>query len=107
MTRYEVNLEVDVEVAGAFVEWLACHVADMLALPGFLGAEAFEVELPPGARRAYCVVYRLADRAALQRYLIEQAPRMRAEGMRRFGGRFSATRRVLAELPFSAPAPAP
>ena len=48
--------------------------------------------------RALTVHYRLIDEAALQRYLAEHAPRMREEGMRRFGDAFTATRRVLAAI---------
>jgi hypothetical protein len=40
----------------------------------------------------------LRDRAALDDYLREHAPRMRAEGIARFGDRFRAERRVLVPL---------
>lgn len=97
MIEYEVNLEVDAAVAPAFEAWLAGHIDDMLALPGFLSASRWRVLEPdPGAGRcALSVRYLLADRAALAAYLDSQAARMRAEGLRLFGGRFEARRRVL------------
>lgn len=39
--------------------------------------------------------YVLRDAAALDAYLHEHAPRMRADGVARFGDRFRASRRVL------------
>ena len=46
-----------------------------------------------------CVQYTLRDRASLDAYLRDHAPRMRAEGEARFGGRFRASRRVLECVP--------
>jgi len=97
MIAYEVNLDVDEDVFAAFRAWLGEHVQHMLALPGFVAAEILERTdpLPPTGRRSLCTIYRLTDAAALERYLREDAPRMRAEGLQRFPDRFSATRRIL------------
>jgi quinol monooxygenase YgiN len=97
MIVYEVNLSVDWSVADAYRAWLAEHVTAMLALPGFVSAERFDVLQPPGeAERArFCVHYRLSDAAALERYLTQHAAAMRADAIERFGERFSANRRVL------------
>ncbi len=98
---YEVTLDVEAEVAGAFAEWLAGHIDEMLDLPGFRSAAWWREASPdappatdPGATR-WVVQYRLADRAALDVYLRDHAPRMRQGGIDRFDGRFTATRRVL------------
>jgi quinol monooxygenase YgiN len=97
MVIYEVNLAVDAEIAGAYAAWLGPHIEAILALDGFLGAAWFEVEGDAANGRVrWCVQYRLRDRAALQRYFDEHAARFRAEGAERFGGRFEASRRVLA-----------
>lgn len=97
MTVYEVTLEIDAEVFEAFRVWLRGHVQEILSLPGFIGAEVFERHEPAAGagQRCLCVVYRLIDRAALDRYLRDDAPRLRADGQARFGGGFSASRRVL------------
>lgn len=94
---YEVNLEVDAGIADAYRTWLREHVAEMLSLPGFTGAETFELRdpPPPPGRIAFCVQYRMTGDDALQAYLRDHAPRMRADGIARFGERFSASRRVL------------
>lgn len=97
MTIYEVNLAVDAAIIDAYRAWLASHVAEMLALPGFESARVMEVEEPAAAARevALCVQYRLRDREALARYLAEHAARMREDGLARFGGRFRASRRIM------------
>ncbi len=40
---YEVNVEVETEIAAAYRAWLHDHIAEILALPGFVDASAFEV----------------------------------------------------------------
>ena len=70
---------------------------EILALPGFLGARILEVDRtrPDAGRVVLCVQYALRDAASLDAYLRDHAPRLRAEGISRFGERFRATRRVL------------
>ena len=96
---YEVELEVALGIEAAYRAWLGAHVAEILALPGFLSAQRFERREPPAPEGHFAVVvqYRLHDAQALEDYLREHAPRLRADGEARFGGRFTARRRVLAE----------
>lgn len=96
-TVYEVSLDVDAAIAPDYVAWLRAHIDEICTLPGFLGADLHEVSEPtPAAGRvALCVRYRLRDAAALEAYLHEHAPRMRADGLARFGGKFEASRRVM------------
>jgi Domain of unknown function (DUF4286) len=98
MIVYEVNLSVREHIYADYRVWLAAHVEEMLALPGFTAAEILEQREPPApaGMRVVTVHYRLIDEAALGRYLAEHAPRMREAGVRRFGDAFTATRRVLA-----------
>jgi Domain of unknown function (DUF4286) len=94
---YEVNIEVDAAAHDEYRVWLRDHIAEILALPGFAGAKLFEVQEPPpsAGRVGLCVQYALKDRASLDEYLRDHAPRLRADGVARFGDRFQATRRVL------------
>ena len=41
---YEVTLHIDPSLAGEYDPWLQAHVADMLALPGFISARIYTVE---------------------------------------------------------------
>lgn len=95
---YEVTLHARADIADAYLAWLREHVAAMLALPGFEGAELHALDDAPAGEIGWCVRYRLADRAALDAYLRDHAPRMRAEGIDRFGDAFRAERRILVPL---------
>lgn len=94
---YEVNLSVDADILEEYVAWLQEHVRLMLQFPGFQSAQVWEEEAAPDApQRAFTVHYRLQDRESLERYFNENAAAMREDGLRRFGRRFSASRRILA-----------
>jgi len=95
---YEVTLHARAGIADAYLAWLREHVAAMLALPGFEGAELLALEEEASDERGWCVRYRLRDRVALDAYLRDHAPRMRAEGIDRFGDAFRAERRILIPL---------
>ncbi len=94
---YEVNIEVDAAAHDAYRAWLQDHIAEIIALPGFTGAKVFDVLEPPASagRVGLCVQYALQNRETLDDYLRDHAPRLRADGLSRFGDRFVATRRVL------------
>lgn len=95
---YEVNLAVEAALLAEYRAWLGVHVAQILALPGFTGAEVWVVTDPPApdGTAHLCVQYRLRDTASLEDYLRDHAPRLRADGLARFGTRVTAQRRVLA-----------
>ena len=92
---YEVNLEADAAIAAPFDTWLRDHVADMLQFDGFRSAEILDDPGAPAGRIRRIVQYRLGSQAALDEYLAVHAPRMRAQGVARFGDRFTTQRRVL------------
>lgn len=100
-TIYEVTLDVDASIRGEFLGWLRPHIAEICALPGFLGADLHEASdpAPAAGRLTLCVRYRLRDASALEHYLRDHAPRMRADGLARFEGKFQASRRVMRTLP--------
>ncbi|KFN49877.1 DUF4286 family protein [Arenimonas composti] len=93
---YEVNLQVRPDLAAAYLAWLHGHVAEILALPGFEAATiARDREATDDGWLQLCCHYRLRDADALETYLREHAPRLRADGITRFGDGFRARRRIL------------
>lgn len=97
---YEVNLDLDAAICDEYLTWLDAHMREICALPGFTGAQLFVVDEPAATsgRVSLCVHYTLRDQAALDAYLRDHAPRLRADGIARFGGRFNASRRVMRVL---------
>jgi hypothetical protein len=94
---YEVNLFVQRAIEREYRDWLTVHMQELLALPGFVRVELFEVidPAPAADEFALCTRYHLRDDAALENYFREHAPRLRGDGLARFGDRFRAERRVL------------
>ena len=98
---YEVSLRVQRTIAAEYLPWLRTHIERMLTLPGFLHATLYAIDDQPAtedAGVAWCVHYRLRDRSALEDYLRDHAPRIREEGVLRFGAGFRAERRILRVL---------
>lgn len=97
---YEVNVDLDAAIERDYRTWLDAHVREILTLPGFTGARILGViePRPDDGRVALCVQYALRDAAALDAYLRDHAPRLRADGIARFGERFRAQRRVLRDV---------
>lgn len=93
MIVYEVRASVAGDSATEYRDWLRPHIAEVLAIPGFRRAELLSEDDEDG-RAVFCVRYHLDSRAALEAYLRDHAPRLRADGLARFAGRFTTTRRV-------------
>ncbi len=92
---YEVECRLDPSIVAAFDAWLPGHVRDVLACDGFTGAEIQVPDVDAGELPVRRTQYRLASREALERYLREDAPRLRADALQHFGDKVSYTRRVL------------
>lgn len=104
---YEVECILDPDVVAEFDAWLPGHVRDVLRSPGFLRAETLRPAEPGTDGKVRRINrYRVQDRASLDHYLEQLAPTLREDGARRFAGRASYQRRVLASegayLPSSA-----
>ena len=82
---YEVSLDADAAIEGPFDTWLRDHIADVLQFDGFLSAEILGDDTAAQGRIRRIVQYRLRNQAALDAYLRNHAPRMRAQGGHKFG----------------------
>jgi Domain of unknown function (DUF4286) len=98
MMIYEVNVFVNLEVETAYRAWLQSHIEEILRLPGFISAQYFDVQDAEATARqeaAICVQYCVTSQSDLDRYLAQDAPRLRSDGLKRFPNQFRATRRVM------------
>jgi len=98
MWVYEVNLAIHPSSFDAYLTWLKPHMAEVLKSPGFLSAELFE--RPEGQEnwRSLSVRYMVESHEALDNYLRDRAPALRADAERHFAGQFRAERRILKGL---------
>ena len=92
---YEVNLKIDRKIKDDFRIWLTGHIQDVLAIEGFESANWFEVDEKDLNMVTWTVHYGLRDLKALNSYLENHAPRLRAPAKEKFGDMFQATRRTL------------
>lgn len=92
MVTYEVNIGIQEEIQKEFLPWLESHIQEMLAIPGFISAELFQVKGDP---LQFCVHYLLRDMTILDYYLENEAPQMRKDGLRRFGSKMKVHRRIM------------
>ncbi len=100
MIIYEVNLTVNPEIANEYRRWLHSHIDDILKLEGFHAAKWYQRDNDEAGGNGECwtIHYFLDSRAALNHYLDHHAESLREEGAQKFGGKFSANRRVLEPL---------
>ena len=94
---YEVTLTIEREIIDAFDGWLANHVEQMLALPGFVSANVFTLDDDEDGNAQRVTQYILESEGDLDSYIADNATEMRQSGIDRFGDQFSATRRILRE----------
>lgn len=97
MVIYEVNLLVDEAVTANYARWLPVHIREILELKGFESAKWLIKEPEANdenGKTHWTIQYCLRDKKSLDDYLRDHAPRFRKDGLDRFGGNFSAWRRV-------------
>ena len=101
MIIYEVNISVAETLVPDYLEWLDGHIGEMLRFNGFITSRVMQVNEPPArpGQHNYCVQYQLVDREALDDYLSNHAAAMRQAGVDAFGDGFSASRRILSDIP--------
>jgi hypothetical protein len=97
MTIYEVNLKIRNEIADQFADWLDGHIQQLLQFDGFSSAVWTEIEQEESDEKWWTVHYYVDTREQLEDYLQNHAATMRADGTDRFGGNFTATRRIMRE----------
>jgi antibiotic biosynthesis monooxygenase (ABM) superfamily enzyme len=96
MVIYEVNLTINNEIFEEYYHWLIQHIEIMLTYRGFLYAEIAEEYIQENNKKI-TVRYSLDNKDDLDNYLNSHAKLMRDDGIKRFGDKFSAFRRIFLE----------
>ena len=94
MIVYEVNLQIDSEVADEYAEWLEPHIEQILELEGFQGAEWFVCDSEDD-KAHWSIRYHLDKRSSLASYLENHAPMLIQEGIDKFGKYLTSNRRIM------------
>lgn len=96
MVIYEVNLNIRNEIYPDYSAWLFEHVKHILQYTGFIKAEigTIESKIEEGETKLR-VSYLIDSYHDLENYLTHHAPKMRLDGIEKFGSQFSAHRRII------------
>ena len=98
---YQVNVKVQKEISEKYYLWLTNHIKEIMTINGFLSANLSKLEDSSDINtESYCVNYILESREKLENYFINFAPKMRQEGIDRFGNKFSAERKIMKNIIF-------
>lgn len=100
MIIYEVNLTINNEIFEEYYHWLVEHIGLMLEFRGFHKAEIAkekiaEKDIPDKTKLT--VRYTLESEEVLNDYLTNHAPAMRDDGIKKFGDKFNACRRIFTD----------
>ena len=90
---YEVNLKVENGIFDAYRVWLLEHIEQMLKFDGFSGYN-LSINTEHQGAKLLTVWYYLETMTALDDYLENHSKEMRDDGIKKFGNKFSASRRI-------------
>ena len=94
VVTYEITAEVRADLVPSYEAFMRrTHIPDLLATGYFVAAS-----FGRATHGRYRIRYEARDAAALERYLAEHAPRLRAHFDARFGGRIRLAREVWAVI---------
>jgi len=98
MITYEVNLTIENEIFEDYYNWLVVHAKKMLQYDGFKSAVIAKEKITEDSNQTKITArYDLDSEDSLNNYLTNYATAMRDDGIKRFGNKFIATRRILLE----------
>jgi hypothetical protein len=96
MFIYNVTINIDDEVKDEWLTWMESHILDVLNTGKFVAAKLTEVLIEEEmGGTTYSVQYSAKTKEDIQNYYKEDAQRLRADGMRKFGDKMVAFRTEL------------
>lgn len=96
MIVYNVTVNIDADVQERWIEWMKeVHIPDVMATGLFLESRMLRVLADDEGGITYAIQYTAADMDHYELYRTEHAPRLQAEMMKHFDGKFAAFRTLL------------
>jgi len=97
MYIYNVTTNIEESAHDQWLKWMKeTHIPDVLATGKFLNAKMCEVLVDEDMEGiTYSVQFTTVDKATLERYYEEDAPRLRQDASKLFAGKFVSFRTVL------------
>ena len=97
MLIYNVTTNIETSVHEEWLEWMQeIHIPDVLATGKFLNAKMSRVLVEEDMGGiSYSVQYTTVDRATLQKYYTDDAPKLRDDALKRFPNQFVSFRTEL------------
>lgn len=96
MFIYNVTINIDDQVKDEWLTWMESHILDVLNTGKFVAAKLTEVLIEEEmGGTTYSVQYSAKTKEDIQNYYKEDAQRLRADGMRKFGDKMVAFRTEL------------
>ena len=94
MIVYEVNLQIDSQVADDYAAWLKPHIEHILQIKGFRHADWYVCDSSDD-KVHWSIRYHLDKRSSLANYLDNYAPMLIQEGIDKFGDHLTSNRRIM------------
>ena len=95
MVIYEVNLTISTKVYSQFLVWLDSHIKKMLEFDGFIDSTIYKINSNTINQKKICIHYKVDSKENLDKYINNNAYKMKQEGISLFKDSFSANRRIL------------
>ena len=98
MIIYEVNLLVHNSIYNDYIKGLKKHITKMLTFKGFHKHQLYKITSKDLNETKLCVHYYINSLEDLEYYFDKYAERMKADGIKLFGKKINASRRILSTL---------
>ena len=96
MIHYEVNLTIQNEIFEDYYAWLIEHIEVILKIDGFQKVILYKIQSENDEKHQHIVAsYLLTSREKFDHYLENYAKELRNDGLKRFGDKCVATRRIM------------
>lgn len=95
MFVYNVTVNVDDSIRLDWLQWIKPHIKDVLATGRFVSAKLTQVLADEDMGATYSIQYTAESRANLNAYYELDAPKLREDGLKKFGDKMLAFRTEL------------